>query len=57
MSKISGVKGIIKHLNISKSSFYLYIKTGKLPLKKFGGRYITTTERLDEFINSLLKIK
>lgn len=57
MSKLSGVKEIISYLKISKSSFYLYIKTKKLPLTKLGGRYVTTTERLDEFINSLLKIK
>ena len=55
--KLYGIKNITKYLGISRTTFRTYIKNNKLPLKKLGGKYVINSERLDEYINSLLKIK
>ena len=56
MPKLIGALKIRTYLGCSESTFIQRVLNENLPAKKFGGEYVTTTEKLDKWLGVKEKI-
>jgi excisionase family DNA binding protein len=53
INRILNVKEAANYLTISRSNLYLWLKSGKIPSYKLGGRRVVDVNDLNSFIDNL----